>query len=173
MNPLATIAISFTALSLVAVGGVTPVLPEIHRVVVDRHHWLTDAQLTDLYAISHAAPGPNMLLVALIGFQVAGLPGALVATVAVCAPSCTLSYFVARVWRRFRDGPWRRAVEAGLAPITIGLMLSTGYLLARGAYTGWAAAALTGGTTVLVLWTRVNPLWLFALGALLGLAGLV
>ena len=170
MNPLATLAISFTALSLVAVGGVTPVLPEIHRIVVVRHHWLTSAQLTELYAIS---PGPNMLLVALIGFQVAGLPGALVATVAVCAPSCTLSYLVARVWQRFRDAPWRRAVEVGLAPITIGLMLSTGYLLARGAYTGWAAAALTGATTALVLWTRVNPLWLFALGALLGMAGLV
>ena len=67
MNPLATLAISFTALSLVAVGGVTPVLPEIHRIVVVRHHWLTAAQLTDLYAISHAAPGPNMLLVALVG----------------------------------------------------------------------------------------------------------
>ena len=64
-------------------------------------------------------------------------------------------------------------MEVGLAPITIGLMLSTGYLLARGAYTGWVAAALTGATAALILWTRVNPLWLFALGALLGMAGLV
>ena len=173
MNPLATIAISFTALSLVAVGGVTPVLPEIHRVVVDGHHWLTAAQLTELFAISHAAPGPNMLLVALIGWQVAGLPGALVATAAMCAPSCTLSDFVARVWQRLRDAPWRRAVEMGLAPITIGLMLSTGYLLARGAYTGWLGCRRAHRGDALVLWTRVNPLWLLALGALLGLAGLV
>src|SRR5262249_30865910 len=113
------------------------------------------------------------LLAALIGFQVAGLPGALVATVAVCAPSCTLSYLVARVWQRFRDAPWRRAVEVGLAPITIGLMLSSGYLLARGACTGWVPAALTGGATAPVVWARVHPLWLFALGALLGMAGLV
>ena len=173
MSPLLSLALRFTMLSLLAVGGVTAVLPEVHRVVVDVHHWMSDAEFTDLFAISQASPGPNMLIVALIGWHVAGLPGALTATAAMCAPCCTLSFFVARVWDRFRGAPWRRAVEAGLAPITIGLVLATGWLLARGADTGWVASGITVSTTALVVLTRVNPLWLFVGAGLLGLAGLV
>ena len=173
MSTLATLAWRFTLLSFVAVGGVTSVLPEVHRVVVDVHHWLTDAQFTQLFAISQAAPGPNMLLVTLIGWQVAGLPGALVATAAMCAPCCTLSYFVARVWQRFRGAPWRRAVEAGVAPITVALVLATGWVLMKGATTGWPAYAISIVTAGLVLSTRINPLWLFAAAALLGLSGVV
>jgi chromate transporter len=173
VSPLLTIALRFTVLSLLAVGGVTAVLPEVHRVVVDVHHWMTDAQFTDLFAISQASPGPNMLIVALIGWHVAGLPGALTATAAMCVPSCTLSYFVARVWDRFRGTAWRRAVEAGLAPITIGLILATGWLLARGAQTGWLTWAITVSTAALVVFTRVNPLWLFVAAGALGLAGLL
>ncbi len=163
----------FTVLSLVAVGGVTPILPEVHRISVDVHHWITDATFTDLFAIAQASPGPNMLIVTLIGFQVAGVPGALVATVAMCAPSCTLSFFAARVWQRFRGAAWRRAVEAGLAPITVGLFLATGWIVARGAEPGWAAYAITATTAALVVATRLNPLWLFAAAGALGLAGLV
>jgi chromate transporter len=114
-----------------------------------------------------------MLIVALIGWHVAGLPGALTATAAMCVPSCTLSYFVARVWDRFRGTAWRRAVEAGLAPITIGLILATGWLLARGAQTGWLTWAITVSTAALVVFTRVNPLWLFVAAGALGLAGLL
>jgi chromate transporter len=173
VSPLLTIGLRFAVLSLLAVGGVTAVLPEVHRVVVDVHHWMTDAQFTDLFAISQASPGPNMLIVALIGWHVAGLPGALTATAAMCVPSCTLSYFVARVWDRFRGTAWRRAVEAGLAPITIALILATGWLLARGAQTGWLTWAITVSTAALVVFTRVNPLWLFAAAGALGLAGLL
>lgn len=173
MSPLVTLAVRFAVLSLVAVGGITSVLPEVHRVVVDVHHWLTDAEFTDLFAIARAAPGPNMLLVTLIGWQVAGLPGALVATAAMCAPGCVLSYFVARLWQRFRGAPWRRAVEVGLAPITVGLILATGWLLTRGAPAGWTASGITAGTAALVLWTRVNPVWLFVAAGVLGFAGLV
>ena len=173
MSPLVTIAVRFMVLSLVAVGGVQSVLPEVHRVVVDVHHWVTDSEFTQMFVIARAAPGPNMLLVTLIGWQVAGLPGALIATAAMCVPSCTLSYFVARAWLRFRGAPWRRAVEAGLAPITVGLVLATGWLVARGAPGGWAAYSVTAATTVLVLVTRVNPLWLFLAAGALGLLGLV
>jgi chromate transporter len=173
VSPLVTIALRFTVLSLVAVGGVTSVLPEVHRVVVDVHHWMSDAEFTQLFAISQASPGPNMLIVALIGWHVAGLPGALTATAAMCAPCCTLSYLVARTWDRFRGARWRRAVEAGLAPITIGLVLATGWLLARGTQGGLPAYAITAATAALVVFTRVNPLWLFVAAGALGLAGLV
>ena len=174
MSPLVTIALRFGLLSLIAVGGVTSILPEVHRVTVDVHHWLTDAEFTQMFAIAQASPGPNMLIVALIGFHVAGLPGALVAAGAICLPSCTLAYLVERLWQRFRGTPLRRAVEAGLAPITVGLMIATGWLVARGAPgTGWTAYAITGVSTALVFFTRVNPLWLFAAAGVLGLLGLV
>jgi chromate transporter len=173
VSPLVTIGLRFMVLSLVAVGGVTSVLPEVHRVVVDVHHWVSDAEFTQMFAIARAVPGPNMLVVTLIGWHVAGLPGALVATVALCAPSCTLSYFVARVWQRFRGARWRGAVEAGLAPITVGLVLATGWLLARGAPGGGTAHAITAVTAALVLFTRLNPLWLFLGAGVIGLLGLV
>jgi chromate transporter len=174
VSPLGIIAVRFALLSLVAVGGVSSVVPEIHRLVVDVHHWVTDAEFTQMYAIAQAAPGPNMLIVALVGWHVAGLPGAVVATAAICAPSCTLTYAVARGWDRFRGAPWRRAVEAGLAPLTTGLMLATGWLVARGAQeAGWVAAGITAAVTALVLLTRVSPLWLFAAAGALGLLGVV
>lgn len=174
MTPLVTVALSFGVLSLLAIGGVTSILPEVHRVTVDVHHWLTDAEFTQMFAIAQASPGPNMLIVALIGFRVAGVPGALTAAAAICLPSCTLAYLVERLWQRFRGTPLRRAVEAGLAPITIGLMIATGWLVARGAPgTGWTAYAITAVTAGLVLTTRVNPLWLFAAAGALGLVGLV
>ncbi|HEX9820953.1 MAG TPA: chromate transporter [Methylomirabilota bacterium] len=174
MSILVTLALRFMSLSLLAVGGVITVVPEIHRLAVDVHHWVTDAQFTQLFVIAQAAPGPNMLLVTLVGWHAAGLPGALGATAAMCAPSCTLSYFVARVWDRFRGARWRRAVEAGLAPITVGLVLATGWLVARGAQdTGWVASGITAAVAGLVVFTRVNPLWLFAAAGALGLLGFV
>ena len=174
MSPLVTIALRFGVLSLIAVGGVTSILPEVHRVTVDMHHWLSDAEFTQMFAIAQASPGPNMLIVALIGFHVAGFPGALVAAGAICLPTCTLAFLVERVWQRFRGTPFRRAFEAGLAPITVGLMIATGWLVARGAPgAGWTAYAITAATTALVLFTRVNPLWLFAGAGVLGVLGLI
>jgi chromate transporter len=171
VTPLAGLAVRFMALSLIAVGGVTTIIPEVHRVAVEVHRWVTDAQFTQLFVIARAAPGPNMLIVTLIGWQAAGLPGAVVATVAMCLPSCTLSYFAVDVWQRFRGAPWRRAVESGLAPITVGLVLATGWLVARGAQDGWMAYAITGVTAALVVFTRINPVWLLAAAGALGLLG--
>ena len=173
MSPLVTIALRFMALSLVAVGGVQSILPEVHRVAVEVHQWVTDAEFTQMFVVARAAPGPNMLLVTLIGWHVAGLPGALVATAATCVPSGMLTYFVARAWQRFRGARWPVAVEAGLAPITVGLVLATGWLVARGAPGGGRAYAITAVTTALVLGTRVNPIWLFVAAGALGLLGLV
>jgi len=173
VNPLGSLALRFAVLSLVAVGGMQSVLPEVHRVVVDVNGWMTDAQFTQAYTIAQAAPGPNMLVVTIIGWHVAGLPGALVATGALITPCCMLTFCVSHVWQRFHGAAWRRAVERGLAPVTVGLILATGYLLARGASTGWPALAVTAVTAVLVIFTRVNPLWLFAVGGVLGVAGLI
>ena len=173
MSPLVSLALRFAVLSLLAVGGVTAVVPEVHRVVVEVHHWASDAEFTQMFVIARAAPGPNMLLVTLIGWQVAGLPGALVATAAMVAPSCTLTYLVAGVWQRFRTARWRLAIEAGLAPIAVGLVIATGWLVARGGHGGAVAYAISAVTTVLVVFTRVNPLWPVVAAGLLGLLGAV
>jgi len=173
VSALLAIALNFAVLSLIAVGGVTPILPELHRVAVEAQGWMTDSQFKDLFAIAQAAPGPNMMIVTLIGWHAAGLAGAIVATAAMVTPCCTLTFVVSRAWQRLSGTPWRRAVEAGLAPLTVGLVLAGGYRLATGGEPGWPAYGLTAATAALVVFTRVNPLWLFAAAATLGLAGVV
>jgi chromate transporter len=172
-EPLAQLAIDFSILSLLAVGGAVTVLPEMHRSVVEVHGWMSGEQFADLFALAQASPGPNILVVSLIGWKVAGLAGALVATAAVCGPSCLLTFAVAQIWQRFRHAPWRRAVEAGLVPVTVGLMLSGGYLITRSADHSIVAFAITAVTAAVVLTTRIHPLWPFVAAGLLGLAGWV
>ena len=112
-------------------------IPEIHRRVVDMEHWLTDAEFAQAFAISQASPGPNMLIVSVIGWKVYGFLGALVATLALCLPSSVLTYGISHVWNRFRDAPLRAAIQRGLAPVTVGLVLASGYVLVRTTDTTW------------------------------------
>jgi chromate transporter len=170
---LAQLALDFGMLSLIAIGGGIAVLPEMQRIVVDNHGWMSAATFTDLFALAQAAPGPNVLVVSLIGWQVAGLAGAAVTTAAMTVPTSVLTYGIATVWERFRDARWRKAIQRGLAPVTIGLMLAAAYLITRGADHTPAAYALTAFTAAVVLATRLHPLWLIAAGAVLGLVGIV
>lgn len=172
-SPIATMALHFLVLSLVAVGGANTVLPDIHRFVVEANGWMTGDEFAELFAIAQAAPGPNVIVVTLIGWHVAGLAGALAATAAMCVPPCLVTFGIVRVWDRWRDRPWRAAVQAGLAPITVGLVLAAAYVVTRGADHSATAYALTAATAAILLLTRMNPLWLLAAGAVLGLAGLV
>jgi len=171
-SPLAQLAAQFALLSLLSFGGMNVVLPDAHRFLVDVHHWLTDQQFADYYAIAQAAPGPNFLMFALFGWHVAGLIGAVVAALAVALPSGALAYVVGGLWQRFRDRPWRRCVQAGLAPITVGLVFSTGYVLSRAADHSLVTLGITAGTLVITLATNINPLWLFLVAGLLGALGL-
>ncbi|BBK44888.1 chromate transporter [Allostella vacuolata] len=170
---LFVLARHFALLSLLAFGGGNTVLPEMHRQAVDVSGWLTDQQFADLFAIAQAAPGPNILIVTLIGWQVAGLVGALVATAAICAPACTLTYIVAHLWDRFRDRPWRRVVQLGLAPVTVGIVGAGAFIVAATVDKSPVAVLLTLGTVAVSLWGRLNPLWVLVLGGVLGAAGWV
>ena len=170
---LAQLAMDFSALSLIAVGGAITVLPEMHRSVVEVHGWMSGAEFADLFALAQAAPGPNILVVSLIGWRVAGFAGAIVATAAVCGPSCVLIFAVSRIWQRFRGARWRAAVEAGLVPVTVGLMLAGGYLITLSADHSWPAFAITAATAAVVLTTKIHPLWLFGVAGLFGLVGWV
>ena len=170
---LIDLAEHFALLSFLAIGGVNALIPEIHLRAVEIEHWVNDAQFAQAFAISQAAPGPNMLIVSVLGWQIAGFFGGLVATVAICAPSSVLTYFVAHVWDRFRTAPLRRAIQHGLAPVTVGLILASGYILAHAADHTVAAYAITIATMALVLTTRLHPLLYLAVGGALGAVGYV
>lgn len=174
MSPaLLLLVVHFGLLSLLAFGGASALAPEIHRVVVDQQGWLTERQFVDYFAIAQAAPGPNVLFVTLIGWHVAGVVGAVAATLAMCLPGAACTWIVAALWQRFRDHPLRRRIQRGLAPLTVGLVSCTAWVLIRLADHGAVAGLLTA-TAALVSWrSRFNPLWLLALGAVLGAAGFV
>ena len=170
---LGDLAVQFMILSLVAFGGANAVVPELHRLSVTLRHWMTDAEFANLFAIAQAAPGPNVMIATLVGWKAAGLPGALVATVAMCAPSCLLTYFAARAWERWRETRWRAAIGAGLAPVTVGLVVASAWLLAHAADRQWRLVAVTAATAIVVYATKLNPLWCLAAAAGLGLAGVL
>ncbi len=169
MNLLGQIALLFAKLSLLAVGGANSTLPEIARITVNQKHWLTPSQFSQFYAIANIAPGPNIMIVAVIGAHVAGVLGGLVAIAAMVLPAGITAAIVASVFDRHRDARWRRVAQAALLPITAGLVLAASCLLARQADTGWLTAALTIATALLIWRTKLHPLWLLGTGALVGL----
>lgn len=165
--------LEFALLALVAFGGATALLPEMHRVVVENHHWLDDTTFTHLYAIAQAAPGPNVLVVTLIGWEIAGLAGALAATTAMCLPMSILIYLLIDRWEGFAGKRWQKAISIGVSPLAVGLIFSGATLIAQAAAFGWAAWLLVGATLLANLRLKLHPLWFIAVGAGLGLFGLV
>jgi chromate transporter len=173
-NPILTLAWTFGVMSLFAVGGANAAIPEMHRLAVDVQHWMTDKQFADVFAISQLSPGPNVLIVTLIGYSVAGVAGALVATLAMCGPTAVLAYYVSRLLTRSSRSRWPAIIQAGLVPLSIGLMGASGLILALTADRTWAGALVTAVAAALAFATRLNPLWLLLAGAvwvLLALSG--
>ena len=179
----------YFSLSLLAVGGAIATAPDMHRFLVERQAWLTDPQFNASIAIAQAAPGPNVLFVALLGWNVgvnAGGPGALgyllgalgmaLCMVGIMLPSSVLTWLATRWGHRNRNRRGVRAFKQGMAPVVIGLLLATAWVLARahGEWTtDWPLWVLTTVTTLLVWRTRLHLLWLLAAGALLGALGWV
>jgi chromate transporter len=150
---------------------------------VDQRHWLTDAQFNASIALAQAAPGPNVLFVALMGWNVglnagglaSGLLGVAVSMSGILIPSTTLTYLAARWGHRNRDLLAVRAFKLGMAPIVVALIIATGWILAganNGSLRDLALWGLTATTVVLVWRTKIHLLWLLATGALLGWFGL-
>jgi chromate transporter len=172
-NPILTLLWTFGLMSLFAVGGANSAIPEMHRVAVDVQHWITDKQFADAFAISQMSPGPNVLIVTLIGYSVAGVTGALVATLAMCAPTAILAYYVSRFLARSSHSRWPAIIQAALVPLSIGLMAASGLILAQTADRTWVAGLLTATAAGLAFATRINPFWLLLAGACLGFAGFI
>lgn len=163
----------FLMISMLAIGGAIAVAPEIHRFVVDERHWIDDGRFSASVALAQAAPGPNLLFVPVVGHAIAGLPGALVALAGILLPSTTLAWVVTRWGQKRRDTLGVRAFVAGMAPITIGMLLSAGTVLAIPVATRPSAWALVAAAVAVSATTRINPVWLIAAGAAAGAFGFV
>ena len=163
----------FALLSMLAIGGAITTVSDMHRFVVDQRGWLTDAQLTASVALAQAAPGPNVLFVAVIGFNISGLSGVVATMAGSLLPSAVLALSAARWGERRRDHRGLQAFTVGMAPVTIGLLAATSWILTephRGNMVGWA---LFGATLVWMVRTRRSPLWPIAAGAVAGALGWV
>jgi chromate transporter len=161
-------------LSAISFGGIPVVLPEIHDLVTVSHHWLGNREFADFFAVSQILPGPNFIfMLSLVGWKLGGALGALAAALGIAGPSCTMTFVAFRLWHRFRDAPWRLAVGRGLVPVTIGLVVAGGWVVARASDAGWRGAILSAAAAMLTLRGRVNPLWVVAAGGALGGLGLV
>jgi chromate transporter len=163
----------FALMSLFAIGGANGALPEMHRLAVEVKGWMTDRQFADMFALAQVTPGPNVIIVTLIGYHVAGLAGALVTTLAMCGPACVFALMISSVWDHFKDAKWRIAVQAGLVPVSIGLLAASALIVTRAASTSWVSVAVTLVAAGVSYRLSFNPLWIFAAAALLGLVGVI
>jgi chromate transporter len=158
----------FMLLSLLAVGGAMTTAPDMQRYIVGQQGWLSDAQFTASVALAQAAPGPNLLFVAVIGWNVGGLSGVLATMAGSLLPSTTLALSATRWGARHRESRAARAFSAGMAPLTLGLLLATGWVLLEPARSHVGSVALLAATLWVMLRTKCSPLWPIALGAVVG-----
>ena len=170
---LLTLAGFFGVLSLFAVGGGNSAVPEMHRFVVDVQHWLSDRQFADSFALAQLTPGPNIIIVTLIGYHVAGVMGALVTTLAMCGPPAVFAFFVGGASDRFKGEAWHGVLSRALVPVTIGLTAASAAVVAARRATVGCRFRSPLGTALTAYFVRVHPLWTFAVAALLGMSGLL
>ena len=161
----------FSTVALLSMGGANALVPEFHRQVVATRGWMTGQEFAHLLALAQIAPGPNMLVVSLIGFKVGGFAGLLASTGDLVVPTGTLALFAGRGLTKLQKAWWLDPVKAGLAPVVVGLMVASGTIIARAANHDLAGYVLTACTAAFIYFTRRNPLWAIAAGALAGVIG--
>ena len=156
-EPIFDIVRVFAPMSLLSFGGGQAIIPEMQHETVDIHHWLDGKAFADIFGLSRAAPGPSTLIVALIGWQIAGFAGALAATISIFLPSSLLLYAVSTWWSRNPDSPWREAVDRGLAPVATGLFFAGPVVILRSAHAGWFEMATTAAVCGILFVTKAGP----------------
>lgn len=159
----------FSYLSILTVGGGMAAFPEMKILTVDVHKWLTFSQLIHIYSVGQMAPGPNMMMIIVIGQWAAGLTGALITLLAFFGPTALLAFIVAKAWRKLENWPWRTSIQQGLAPVSIGLLLAGCFSMAKGAITGLETGAIAVATLLILLQYKINPALLVVGGAVVGL----
>jgi len=172
-DPIALTA-HLALLSSISFGGFPTVLPDIRNFVVATHGWMTDREFTDFFALAQAVPGPNMILMmGFVGWKVWGVPGAFASALATFGPACVLYFAAYRLWDRFRAAPWQRIIRIALVPVTVGLIMASGTVMAYSADAGWQAAAVTVAAATVMLQTRLSPIVMLLVGGALGGLGLL
>jgi chromate transporter len=180
LGTLVQVLWQFLSLSLFSLGGGNTLLAEYHHLAVAQFCWLTNTQFADLYALAEAAPGPSSMLVGLLGLGAGWREGPLWALfcaygaeAAILLPSTFLMVMACLSWKRLELSPWRVAFERGLGPITLGILFAVGLKILRTADTNWAGVAVSVLVCVLMLRTRISPLWFMAVAGVLGGLGVI
>ncbi|HEY4316082.1 MAG TPA: chromate transporter [Herbaspirillum sp.] len=167
-SQLLTLILVFAPLSLASFGGGQVIVSDIQLQTVAVHHWFTNQQFADIFAISRAAPGPSTLIASLIGWRLSGFVGAIVATLAMYVPSSTVFVLCTTLWHKHHGSPWRMAIERGLAPVAVGLVFASGVRILEAIQMGNMVLGLgtVAVSTGLLYWTKINPyLLLFSVAA--------
>jgi len=168
-NPLLQLLGIFSLLSVLAIGGGTAVLPEMKEMTVVQEKWLTDAEFRDVYSIGQIAPGPNMLMVIVLGYKVAGYAGAAVAFAGFFFPCCLIAWGTSRIWNHFEGSAWRLAVQRGLAPLVVGLMAAGMVAIARTAIINFETIVLALLVFLAIYFgKKINPALLILGGGVCG-----
>lgn len=168
MNQIPALVRVFAYLSLLTVGGGMAAFPEMKILTVDVQKWLTFPQLIHLYSVGQMAPGPNMMMIVPIGEWAGGVLGAIVVVLAFFGPTAVLTFIVGRLWNKLEKWPWRRSIQQGLAPVSIGLLLAGCFTMAKGAIFGLETATITVVVLLLLLNYKINPALLILAGAVIG-----
>ena len=166
-NILWTIFMVFVPISFLSIGGGASILAPLDHQAVEVHHWITQREFVEMFAISRASPGPGSMLVALVGWKVAGWWGALVAVIGIFLPSSVLCYGAARVWNHYRGSTLHGALETGLTPIGTGLLIAGSLAVLRAAETGFHGWIIALVATIVVAWRNIHPLLILFAGGFL------
>jgi chromate transporter len=166
-DQLPQLAGTFAWLSLLQFGGTNTVVPEMHRQAVDVYHWMDARTFGSLFALAQLAPGPNVMIVSLVGWRVAGLMGLLVTTLATIVPPCLMAFAASRLMLRAGQSKWLPIVKDGLVPVALGMIMASGAVMVQASHPNALGIALTIGAMAFVAFTDFNLLW--ALGAAIGL----
>jgi chromate transporter len=169
MNQIPALIRVFSYLSLLTVGGGMAAFPEMKILTVEVHKWLTFPQLIHIYSLGQMAPGPNMMMIVVIGQWAGGLLGALLTLLAFFGPTALLAFIIARLWKKLEKWPWRTSIQQGLAPVSIGLLLAGSFTMAKGAISGLETGTIAVATLLILLQYKVNPALLVIGGALVGI----
>jgi len=159
----------FAYLSILTVGGGMAAFPEMKVLTVEVHKWLTFPQLIHIYSVGQMAPGPNMMMIVVIGQWAGGVLGAVATLLAFFGPTALLAFVVAKAWRKLEKWPWRTSIQQGLAPVSIGLLLAGCFSMAKGAITGLETGTIAVATLLILLQYKINPALLVVGGAIVGL----
>ncbi|MGE4373420.1 MAG: chromate transporter [Xanthobacter sp.] len=155
----------FSLLSVLTIGGGTAVLPEMKQLTIDQYHWLSNAQFRDIYALGQVSPGPNMLIVVVIGYHVAGYLGALLAFIGFFAPAGIIVLYANRIWDRFQDTEWHKTLQRAMAPMVVGFMISGTITITRTAISDSLTIMIALVVFSIFMMWKINPALLVLAGA--------